>query len=83
MNGFVLLGDFQEIFNGSGFEDFLVFLEVMESHFDSGGDFGEGFLFEVEADGVVMIAFSFGFHLDSIRKDEINKILIKVKLKLK
>ncbi len=39
-----------------------MFLEVVESHFDSSGDLAEGFFLHVEADRVVMVAFGLGFH---------------------
>lgn len=62
LDGFVLLCDSEEVFDGFGFKKFLVFLEVVETHFDSSGDFTEGFFLHVEAHGVMVVAFSLGFH---------------------
>jgi hypothetical protein len=39
-----------------------MFLEVVETHFDSSSDFTESFFLHIEADRVVMIAFGLGFH---------------------
>lgn len=61
--GFVLLGDSEEVFDGLWFEELLMFLEVVEAHFDSSSDFAEGLFLHIEAQGVVMVAFGLGFHL--------------------
>ena len=58
----VALGEFEEYFDGAWFEDFLMSLEVVETHFNPSGDFAElGFLL-VECQGVVMELFVVCFH---------------------
>ena len=59
---FVLLGDSEEVLDGLGFEEFLMFLEVVEAHFDSSGDFTKGLFLHVEAHRVMMVAFGLSFH---------------------
>jgi hypothetical protein len=59
---FVLLGDSEEVFDGLGFEELLMFLEVMESHLDSSSDLAEGLFLHVEAHGVVVVTFGLCFH---------------------
>lgn len=61
---FVLLSDSQEIFDRFGFKKFLMLLEVVETHFDSCGDFTKSFFFHIETHRIMMIAFwlDFGSH---------------------
>jgi hypothetical protein len=59
---FVLLGNSEEVFDGLRFEEFLMFLEVVEAHFYSSRDFTEGLFFHVEAHRVMMVTFGLSFH---------------------